>query len=302
MQLFLKEKEKFPQIYPNKFDFIRFNDSMFLSTSVAQHIIPDLGSIDIGGYQFKNLSKETSKGQPTDTAKEYSEKYGDEGREVAKFVGLVARIHEFIKNQEKKKGYPGPRTVISTGLRRKFFPEDNNRAKEDFFSANFSLSNAFIVNEKGSEIGIVGNKIFVEDNVARIISYNEKYIYPLVLSKFLVDSRYYDPFEEYHTLEAVKLDIAISKPIRVDLFGKTYTFRELNPSVLSNLQMVPVIEKWLDNNKLIKRNSIGAIIIRSIKKGIPLLEQIDESKGIANQIPLFWSWLKFGTDPNELLK
>ncbi len=306
IMLFLKEKKKFPKIYPKEkdFDFIRFNDSLFLSISVAQHIIPDMGDTNVGDYQLDDVMsvvtyKENMKIRSEDFTKKYAKKYSDEGRKVAKFVGLVARVHEFIKKEETRNNFPGPRTIISTGLRRKFLKTDKNSKKEDFFSANFSLSNAYKVNEKGSKEGIAGNKIFVEDNVARIISYNKKYKSLVVLSKYLINKKYCDPYEEYNSSDATKFNITVAEPIEINLFGKKYVFRELNSETLSNLQLIPFLEKFLDNKKLIKKGSLEELFVDSYKKEIPTLDQIRSIEALGPAMPLLC--IIFGLDKKPII-
>ena len=76
--------------------------------------------------------------------KAYQSKVETDITNLMKFVGLIARMHAYINHEDNALFFPGARTVIAAGYRSRFFAAE----KEDFFSANFSLSNAYLAEKQ----------------------------------------------------------------------------------------------------------------------------------------------------------
>jgi hypothetical protein len=163
IRLFEKEKVSHPDLYPKGLQYIRFNDALFLGID-AEHLAPPVGRTTLtGGYSIEELRRLVS----TEGKINVEGTTWESGSDVAKFLGLVARIHNYINELEAKRSFPGCRT---SGLRKCF---KDRKGVDDYFSANFSVSMAFEAGKHGSSVGIKGNYLYVEDDVATAISYCE---------------------------------------------------------------------------------------------------------------------------------
>lgn len=271
ISLFEKERDKYKYIYPNNFYYRRFNDSLFLVMDV-ESMTPIIGEVNIPyGYSGKELMS-AAKNEIG-----YKDTKAREGYEVAKFVGLVSRIHNFISSKEKENNFPGCRTVISSGLRKRF---KDRLQTEDFFSANFSLSNAYITNKEGESGGFPGNQLYLEDNVATAIGFNKYYKTILSYSRFFRIARIQDPYEDYHygyddkkkSIFIQTDDFILAKKIEISLFRKKYYFRNLNANVLSVFQLLPLFNKYLEGKK--PPDEFTEKIVESIKQTAPPLDEI----------------------------
>jgi len=166
IRLFEKEKVSHPDLYPKGLQYIRFNDALFLGID-AEHLAPPVGRTTLtGGYSIEELRRLVS----TEGKINVEGTTWESGSDVAKFLGLVARIHNYINELEAKRSFPGCRTVVASGLRKCF---KDRKGVDDYFSANFSVSMAFEAGKHGSSVGIKGNYLYVEDDVATAISYCE---------------------------------------------------------------------------------------------------------------------------------
>jgi hypothetical protein len=276
IDLFEKERRKYPDRYPKKFHYQRFNDSLFLTIDIENDgIMPSVGDINISGQPSVDMEmySKSLKSKSKNLKNTVLKKYYKDSIEIAKFVGLVSRIHESINSNEKVNNFPGCRTIISSGLRMKFF----KKQKEDFFSANFSLANAYLANTGGAKDGFEGAYLFMEDNVARIISFNDVCGNILALSQYSFETTYFSPYSTpgYRTGSLIEKTPIIYPLIEKELFGKKYVFRNLNFDILSHLQLFPDYLYYIEGKKKAKENSALESIIKSLEKGIPVdfLEQ-----------------------------
>jgi len=273
IQLFENEKNEYPQLYPNGLEYFRFNDALFLGIDI-ENLAPPIGQTRLsGGFsieQLREISKQDGKSDPSGTV-------ADAGGNVAKFLGLVARIHKYINACEFEKSFPGCRTVVASGLRKCF---NTRKGKDDFFSANFSISTAYEAETKGSSAGIKGNHLYVEDDIAVAISYCQPAYAILGFSKFVnTKSSLVTPYEYRHK-ETIppRSTWSVSSSIEMDIMKKRHTFRRLNTSVLSNLQLFQEYEnfKHSENDELEKQ------VLNSLNSSTPLLEDVNKKSKITD--------------------
>ena len=189
IRLFEHERTDYPQLYPSGLQYIRFNDALFLGID-DEYLEPPPGRITLtGGYSLDLLRK--IRPQNGQTALEGTAV--EPGSDVAKFLGLVARIHTYVNRREAEKSFPGCRTVVASGLRKCFA---DRKGIDDFFSANFSVSTVFEAETKGNSAGLKDNHLYVEDDVGMAISYCQPCHAILGYSKFIrTDSSFIDPYQ-----------------------------------------------------------------------------------------------------------
>jgi len=293
INLFEGERKEFPEIYPQKkyIRYFRFNDSLFMGMDLREDIIPVIGTVNItGGVSLKIYHKIAKKELNEEKrTKKFYDFYAKEGFEVAKFVGLVARIHNFINKKEKENNFPGCRTVIASGLRKKFVDRNGN---DDFLSVNFSLSNAYLTNKKGEKEGISGDNLYLDDNIARVIRYDEHCKSILSYSKYISKSEFTDPYEDYMTIYQDYFSLA--KREKVILFRKEFFFKQVNPNIFELFQLLPHLKKYLNGKKA--PNDFIESLINCIKKPAPPLEEIQRKENRLKFYPLLS--LIFNLDEN----
>lgn len=274
IKLLEQEQTQYPQIYPNGLQYRRFNDALFLGIDV-DHLSPPSGQTTLtGGYSIRQLRKlHPQKGQTA-----FVGTTAESGADVAKFLGLVARIHKYINERESEKDFPGCRTVVASGLRQCFIDREG---VDDFFSANFSVSTVFEAEKRGSSAGLKGNRLYVEDDVAVAIAYCRPCNAILGFSKFhRVDAPLVSPYQHKQEREGSSFismgSWTHSKPIILDVAKKSLSFRCLNPTVLTNLQL-------FDNYQRIsiEDGQIESDIRNALTDSTPSLEEVN-----AAQIPL----------------
>jgi hypothetical protein len=277
IKLFEIEKDESIGFYPEGLRWFRFNDSIILNIDIVEYIMPPIGKSHVNSsYSFKELNG-LFKYAPE--AKGYMELIdftkGAEALRVGKFIGLTARIHNYINSKEDEMSMPGCRTIIASGLRYRTY---DRKEQEDYYSANFSLANAHIANEKGSGSGFVGNNIYMDDSVAHICNHDD-YVKKLIgYTKFVFDETKNDPYSGV-TMSSMIFDtwkFTVSSPFTVKLFGTDYSFRMLNPLVLSNFQNISKYKSEIEAALISgfpKDN-----LLDSLCKDTPTLIQIQEAK------------------------
>jgi hypothetical protein len=160
--------------------------------------------------------------------------------DVAKYLGLVARVHNYINAREAEKSLPGCRTVVASGLRQCF---EDRQGREDFFSANLAAAVAFKAQEQGSAVGVTGNHLYVEKDVAVAISYIEMCHAIMALAKFdrpdsvVTDPYCYHPPDSARAVTVTYPSWRAYDPIVIGIMNNEYTFRRLNSLALTNLQL-----------------------------------------------------------------
>ena len=120
IQIFELEKNKYPDLYPKELQYIRFNDALFLGIDV-KYLAPPTGQITLtGGYSIEQLRKlDPEKGKLNEEGTTW-----ESGSDVAKLLGLVARIHNHLNEEEAKRSYPGCRTIVASGLPKVFCQQE----------------------------------------------------------------------------------------------------------------------------------------------------------------------------------
>jgi len=285
------EIKKYPDIYLQKIESIRFNDAIFFVMDLRTDIIPEIGSVTLsGGGSISEYERIANKKSGTESKwEEFYNFYASEGYNVALFLGLIARIHNYVNSKEKENKYPGCKTVISTGYRKRYI---NEIGREDYFSINFSLSNAYLTNKMGGQKGISGNGFYVEDNVSRIVRYDEDCKSILFLSKYLNITEYSDPYEDSIYLFN---EYFLPRPkIEIELFQKKYYFRQLNTNVLSNFRLIPVLRKYIEKEDVPDKILLGKIS-KWIKE-LPKEEEIERIKAFEIKMKYPLLFLHVGLD------
>lgn len=280
IRLFEHEKARYPDLYPSGLRYIRFNDAIFLGIDV-EHLAPPTGQTTLtGGYSIDQLRKLHPKEGQTASEGTTAESGGD----VAKFLGLVARIHQYINKREAEKSFPGCRTVVASGLRKCF---SDRTGGDDFFSANFSVSTTFEAGQQGSSAGLRGKYLYVEDDVAMAISYCEPCYAILGFSKFLrTDSPLTNPYQYQHVREGTiylsRGSWTVSEPITLDIMNKRLVFRRLNPTVLTNLQLFKDYQQLGTRPEAAR---VDKLTSDSFSASTPSLEEVNKSEGVVIEFP-----------------
>ncbi len=274
IRLFEQEKADYPELYPRGLQYIRFNDALFLGIDV-EHLEPPPGQITLtGGHSIDQLLKI----RPEEGRIAIKRTAIDSASDVAKLLGLVARIHTYINKRETEKSFPGCRTVVASGLRKCFA---DRKGIDDFFSANFSVSTAFEVETRGDSVGLKDNHLYVEDDVATAISYCQPCYAILGFSKFIrTDSSLIDPYQYQYVQENViplkRILYTVPEPIVVDIMKKRLTFRRLNSTVLTNLQLFKHYQRFAAGQ--IKNCQLEKEIGQSFFVSTPSIEEINMRK------------------------
>jgi hypothetical protein len=202
----------------------------------------------------------------------------ESGGDVARLLGLVARIHTYVNRLEKEKGFPGCRTVVASGLRKCFA---NRKGVDDFFSANFSVSTAFEAEKIGASVGLKDNNLYVEDDVAMAISYCEPCHAILGFSKFIAtDSSKINPYSYQCAQEGTILltrDLySVPEPIVLDIMKKRLNFRRLDPIVLTNLQLFEDYQRLSMDQK--EKGQLEKAICDSLFASTPSIDQVNRGR------------------------
>jgi len=272
LRLIEQERSRYPQLYPTGLHYVRVNDALFLGID-AEHLSPPKGQITLtGGYSIDELRRERPR-RGSDIAKGTLR---DSAGDVAKFLGLVARVHDYVNAQEAQHSLPGCRTVVASGLRKRF---EDRQGNDDFFAANFSLSVAYEAQAKGSAIGLKGNSLYVEHDVAIAVSYIEVCHAIMASAKFLsLSSAVVDPYQYYPAKDGQVIlrggSWRVHDPIVVELLNQERVFRRLNPSVLTNLQLFADYRQIAFENNDNKR--LGELVRDALNNATPTAEELND--------------------------
>ena len=259
IERFMEEKKKYSQYYPMNINFKRINDSLIFTIDLPEFITPRIGEIAKEGITVEEM-QQYFPDQNFDTFEEFDTAYRDKVTqsilELTQFIGLVARIHSFINRKENDSYFPGAKTVISSGYRKSFITSTN---EEDYFSANFSFSNAYI-----AESLLKGAKLFIDNNILRLLGLNQYTKNILKIASFIHKQDRFDPFDD--SLESLDKVYKYKQgnAIEVNLFRKEYLFRELNPQPLAFLQLFPTFLPYLVGEKTLRTNKSEKYLFRQI--------------------------------------
>ena len=294
IRFFEQEKSSYPDLYPSGLEYRRFNDAIFLGIDV-KYLVPPTGQTNLtGGYSIDQLKKR----YPQEGQIVFEGTTAESGSNVAKFLGLVARMHEYINKCEVEKGFPGCRTVVASGLRKCF---KDREGLDDFFSANFSISTVSEAEKKGSSVGLKDDHLYVEDDIAMAISYCDPCYAIMGFAKFIYsDSPLLDPYN-YNQLQEGLLSLSrsswiIPEPISLEIMKKSHTFRRLNPRVLTNLQLFKDYQYLAKDSK---NKDLKKKIYNSLFASTPSLEEVNNKKIIGKEgikYPLLYLNFSLNTD------
>ena len=272
--------------FPSDASCIRLNDSLIFMMDMDPAYLPPVGNPDIwppSGEKAMEWAKERGMGR-TDYTGINDQLYEAQARRLAKFLGLVARVHNFVNTEEGRMSFPGCRTVIASGLRKTF--HDRNE-KDDFLAINFSLRNAYFVQESGSAKGFIGNNIFLDDNVARVVSSDRVSHGLLYFSQFTEEIRKSDPFVP-NSSEPIGGMPHLNRPHRlnVEIHRRNYSFTALNPDSLSNLQLADDIGVEIGRDP--KEDSILNVYANILNQKLPSYEKLTATEFHRMDYPFYW--------------
>lgn len=258
--------------FPNSFRYLRFNDAIFLGIDVDSRIAPSVGHHNISeGYSVAEMKEARNTLKKIVGVPNAINYFDVAAFRVMQFIGIVSRLHNFINKMELDIHMPGCRTILSSGLRYRFFQKKSK--KEDYYSANFSLSNAYLANDMGSKYGFKGSNAYMENNVAKICGFNPFTKRLLGYIKFLRINLSDNPFSGQS--EGFRLPKNIykeSQGFEVDLFNKKYFFREFNSITASCFQYFPFILEILAKNE--ESDKIRAAFAKMLNQDSPRIEEI----------------------------
>jgi hypothetical protein len=267
-----EERAAHPQLYPSTLQYRRFNDALFVGID-AEHLVPPPGQTTLtGGYTMEQLRKL----HPESGAAAFEGTTAESASEVAKLVGLVARIHSFVNACERTKSFPGCRTVVTSGLRQCF---RNREGGDDFFSLNISVAMAFEAQQRGSSAGMGGNHLYVENDVAVAMSYHRTCAAILGFSKFLpqdpllVVPYHYQP-ERPGSVSLPRVAWTSAEPINLTIMRKELCFSRLNAVALTNLQL---FRDYQELEGRLAGDELTLQVGECLRGPTPSIEQVNEA-------------------------
>ncbi|MCU1267690.1 MAG: hypothetical protein JWM21_4008 [Acidobacteria bacterium] len=247
--------------YPKEFYYTRINDAVILTLDLPRFFTPSVGELIKRGVsaneidQFFDLD---SIGGDEEFEQAYVTKLSEDTGDLVRFVGLIARIHHYVNRKENTAYFPGAKTVVASGYRRTFFAE----GKEDFLAANFSFSNAYL-----AEKDLHGSNLFLDNNIVQLLCANRFARNLLRFASYVSHPAQFDLFREYDDPLFPPGATVKKEPVAVSLFRKRFSFRELNPSILAYLQVIPRLSTYLLGEKKSKAESFSLSVFEAMKEG-----------------------------------
>lgn len=239
------------------FAYKRINDSIIFSMDLAEALLPDVGFTYKDGLTQDEWKKYYDIGPEEDS---FDEKYSIKRKvytlPVVKFLGLISRLHQIVYIENRKLYFPGAKTIISTGFRRSFIGHDG---KEDYFSANFAFSNAYLAQEK-----LKGSGLYLDNNILQMLDAD---LHITNIAKLACLTYKHRPYSPLKSLTEPAREWIEEDATEVVLFRKTYRFRRVNPSPLTYLQFVEDLDKRKDMWSFIKDAIREPNIDEKIKRG-----------------------------------
>jgi hypothetical protein len=266
---------------PKDVHYQRINDALILSLDLSSFLTPAVGETSKDGFSAYELMQEfdmdlydgpDGEGR---FAADVAGRVRAETEDLIKFVGVVARLHLFINAEERKRVFPGAKTICVTGFRRRFNRSDGT---EDPLAANFAYANAFLADR-----ALHGPCFFLDDNVARLLCVNAFAQNLVRYACYVTRPKVFDPTQEHSEELHRDVELALSTPISVALFRKTFVFRELSADPLSYLQILQRLSEYLTGSKQ-PAQSVLTFILELIRKG-PELEAMRGGKPPQRRLP-----------------
>ena len=250
IDLFENEKLAHKEYYPDNIAFQRINDSLILTIDLPKLLTPGIGESMKTTLTFNEMEElfpyNISEDNET-LEKSFREKLTSSILELSQFIGLVTRIHSFINDKENQNYYPGCKTVIASGYRKRFISKSKG---EDFFSANFSFSNAYI-----AETQLKGAGLYIDNYVLQMLGLDKFTNNIVKIASFISANLDFDPFENDHNSLLGRSDkYRKCETFKISLFRKNYLFREMNSNPLSYLQLFPVFLPFLNGEKKLPKS------------------------------------------------
>jgi hypothetical protein len=282
LTLLKSERELAKSEYPNKFEFMRFNDSLYFTMDLDDILTPSIGESlrhDVSISEFRKIYRAEARAKKNASTYKNSDEENDDYDvylnllsnsvlPLCKFIGFVSRIHQFINTKEKEHHYPGVKTVIAFGLRKPFF---KSAKKQDYFSANFSISTAFLASKE-----LHGTNLFIENNILHMLCYSK--FAKNIIKQGSID-RYYFPFDPFENLENIiwtRSENKKSEIFKINIFKKSFLFRVMNPKPLGFLQILESLMPFLKNEKkIVSKNNIFSGIFEAIQQDVELSQEDD---------------------------
>ena len=241
------------------FTYKRINDAIIFSIDLDDALLPSIGYTYKYVLTIDEWKKYYDIGNDEDDEsfdRKYSSKRKIYTLPVVKFIGLISRIHLIVNTEEWKNNFPGAKTVISTGFRRSFIGFDG---KEDYFSANFAFSNAYIAQEK-----LKGGGFYLDNNILQMLDADLHINNIAKLACLTYNNQIYSPLKD---LKEPVREWTESDVTEISLFRKKYHFRRVNPNPLTYLQFIDDLDNRNDMYGFIIKNIQEPNIDEKIKQG-----------------------------------
>lgn len=250
IDMFLKEKKKYSKYYPKNINYRRINDSLILTLDLPEFLTPRIGETIREGLTQNELHHFFPNALDYDSFEEfdiaYNNKLTESIIELTQFIGLSGRIHSYINRKENENYFPGAKTIISSGYRKSFF---TSTKQEDYFSANFSFSNAYI-----AESNLKGNGLFIDNNLLKLLGLNQFTRNLLKYSSFVSESNCFNPFDDEPPSIDSKAKPKMGVEKEIIIFRKKFYFREINSNRIAFLHLFSSLLPYLTGQKrLVKK-------------------------------------------------
>jgi hypothetical protein len=260
-----EEQERLSFGFPCK----RMNDALIFTIDLDDALLPEVGDTykaalseeewerlyDIKPIRLDRVPIDLGDSQET-SDENYARKRKEYTHPLLRFLGLVSRIHQRVAIEERANNFPGVKTIISTGFRRRFFEFDGS---EDYFSANFAFSNS----HKASD-SLKGGGLFLDNHILEMMDADLRIKNIAKLACLLRNRTVYSPLKLANDTGDAFAESHVEK---VSLFRKTYYFRNVNASPLTYLQFVDDLDGRNDMHDFIVRNINEENIEEKIKHG-----------------------------------
>ncbi|MBZ0181488.1 MAG: hypothetical protein K8F60_03455 [Melioribacteraceae bacterium] len=309
IEIFNSEKNDYPDYYPIVLNIQRINDALFLTIDLDDSLIPSVGRTSFKGLNINDYDKIFTKEELENEGQfiaAYQTRINESIQPLHKFIGLVSRIHLYINKLENDNHFPGVKTVVATGFRRPFVSKTSN--EEDFFSANFALSNVFIAEKE-----LHGPNLYVDNNILQMLSFDKYARNILRFAHFIFRESAFDCFKDNEDVFSFISEPNIPDPIKIILFRKEFIFRRLNPSPLTYLQNLPKLNPYLKKEKIpsleniFYKHILNAIEIGISKKTLEKLNPppsfiFNGTNDLSNEIVIFLEYLEDGKSKTKEVK
>jgi hypothetical protein len=277
MRMVSNEQQNCPEHYPESFDLKRINDALVITMDLPDHLKPEIGHARrkaISDKHFEEILAQednipTEEGDDvTNMTTKYLKSLKADTRDLFLFCGLVSRIFNYIKYQESAMTFPGPRGVVSTGYRKMY---TGTGGEQDYLSANFAFSNAYIAESK---LKGAGSSIFFDNNILQLLALDNISKNFLRYSLFVATDSDFDPTKDYEDPLYLPINREIKKEIEVELLRKKYIFRETNPRVMAFFQILNYLEPYMNGHKPFQSLKLFSKVLSSLT----VLKSIEEIK------------------------